>query len=428
MLDTATHVSIASVIANRMITSVYQPIVDLSTREIVGYEALARGPKGTSLEHPDALFAAADRSGVRAALDWECRASALRGAIEAGIGHETCLFINLEATTFGLGTPAHLAAEIEEALTKLNVIAEITERDLLSDPASLMHGLGTLRGLGFGVAIDDLGANPAPLALLPFLEPDIIKLDMGLIQRAPSRAVAATAAAVRSDAERRGALVIAEGIETEEHLDRARVLGAGYGQGWLFGRPGPLESRANTTTQTSSLWANLSRDFHPAPATPWDLVSDSARLQVASKEILLPMSMLIEQHPVADYEPPVILAAFQHARNFTGDTALRYSSLANRAAFVGVLGEQLGEHPVPGVRGGTIEPEHSLSGEWTVVSIGPHYAAALIAKDLGDGGPEHERRFEYVITHDRSTVISAATALLRLIQPAKATGRRSTDN
>lgn len=433
MLNSSTHVSIESIVADQLVTSVYQPIVDLVTRQVIGYEALARGPKGSDLERPAALFAAADQAGMRAALDWECRASALRGALAAGIGRETCLFINLEVSTFGIEAPPHLVAEIEAAASQLNVIAEITERDLLRDPATLLQGLGALRGLGFGIAVDDFGANPETLALLPFLAPDVIKLDMSLIHSSTSETVAATSAAVRADAERRGTIVVAEGIETEQHLDRADVLGATHGQGWFFGHPAPLPDTEPESDEPSAFWDRLSQDFYPAPETPWALVSGSIDLRVATKSLLLPMSMLIEQHPMPPHEPRVILAAFQHARNFTAATAVRYAELSKQATFIGVLGDGLSEEPIPGVRGGTIDADHPLCGEWTVISVGPHYAAALIAKDLEDDGPEQDRRFLYTITHDRERVLAAATSLLRLIEPPRlgpeglATGSGTTD-
>lgn len=425
MPTTTAHVSINEILERRLVTSVYQPIVDLMTREVVAYEALARGPKDTNLEQPDALFDAADELGVRTELDWECRSAAVRGAVKAGMGRETCLFINLEASSFGSEPPPHNAAEIRSALTQLNVVAEVTERDLGHDPATLLSGVAALRDRGFGIAIDDLGANANSLALLPFLEPDIIKLDMALIQSGTTAAIASMASAVRSDAERRGTMIVAEGIESDEHLHRALVLGATHGQGWLFARPGPLP--IGIPGQSSTLWEGLRRSHHVAPATPWDLVEGSDTIRVASKDMLLPMSELIEQYPVPTSERPVLLAAFQHARNFSPATILRYADLATTATFVGALGEGLSKEPAPGVRGGSVAPGHALCGEWTVVNAGPHYTSALIAHDLGDSGPESDRRFRYVITHDRTTVLSAAASLLRLIQAPDTPQRRATD-
>src|ERR1700761_6484302 len=76
---------------------------------------------------------------------------------------------------------------------------------------------------------------------MPFLAPDVIKLDRGLTQDlVPPSVGARVINAVRAEAERSGATILAEGIETERHLERALAMGAKLGQGWLFGRPGPL--------------------------------------------------------------------------------------------------------------------------------------------------------------------------------------------
>jgi DICT domain-containing protein len=117
------------------------------------------------------------------------------------------------------------------------------------------------------------------------------------------------------------------------------------------------------------------------------------------------MSVHIEQHPSRVSERPVVLAAFQHGRHFTRATAKRYLDVVQHASFVGALGVGLGVQPVAG-------------GRWPVASLGPHYAAALIAKDLGDDGPESGRRFDYVITHDRANLTAAASSLLQLVSPA----------
>lgn len=71
----------------------------------------------------------------------------------------------------------------------------------------------------------------------------------------------------------------------------------------------------------------------------------------------------------------------------------------------------------PGVRGARLAPSDVLAGEWSVVVIGPHFAAALVAQDMGDGGPELERRFRFALTYDRDLVGSAAGPLLERVLP-----------
>jgi DICT domain-containing protein len=71
--------------------------------------------------------------------------------------------------------------------------------------------------------------------------------------------------------------------------------------------------------------------------------------------------------------------------------------------------------PAPAVRGVDLDDDDPLVGEWTVAVVGAHYAAALIGRDMGDGGPDLDRRFEFTVTHDPRLVLTAARSLLRRV-------------
>jgi DICT domain-containing protein len=127
----------------------------------------------------------------------------------------------------------------------------------------------------------------------------------------------------------------------------------------------------------------------------------------------------MERRAQFDPDPVVILGTFQSARHFTARTARRYARLAERSAFVGAFGVGLSDAPAPGVRGASLHANEQLAGEWNVVVVGPHHAAALIARDLGDGGPDLERRYAHTLIEDRELVLRAARALmLRIVGAA----------
>ena len=113
----------------------------------------------------------------------------------------------------------------------------------------------------------------------------------------------------------------------------------------------------------------------------------------------------------------MLLAAFEDAAHFTSGTARRYEALAGRCAFVAALGAGMGSTPITGVRGADLAADDALAGEWVVVVVGPHFGGALIAKDLGDTGPDRERRFDAAITYDRDLVLDAARSLFDRITP-----------
>ncbi len=389
------------------LVSAFQPLVELSSGETVGFEALARWP-GVSGALPDTVFPAALAAGRSSELDWMARLAGMRGALDAGLGTEQTLFINVEAASLGAPQPEAARELIAEALGGLRVVIELTERALLSRPADLLALVDWARQRGWGIALDDVGVNPDSLALLPFVAPDVIKLDLALVQQTPSQHQARTMAAIMAHAERTGAVILAEGVETETHLEQAFAFGATYGQGWLFGRPGPLAA----TTVVAPVGLPFLDPPAGASASPFDLVRTRGDLRVGRKRLLQAMSRHIESQAKAQSDPPVVLAAFQTANRFTPALARRYAGLADSCPFVGALGAGLPAVPATGVSGADLDPDDPLCGEWTVVVVGPHYAGALIARDLGDDGPDRERRFEFMITHHRETVVAAGRSLM----------------
>ena len=116
----------------------------------------------------------------------------------------------------------------------------------------------------------------------------------------------------------------------------------------------------------------------------------------------------------------MVAATFQEAKHFTPATAARYRDLVERTAFVCALGEGLPPEPVAGLRGATLAPDDAVRGEWDLIVLGPHFSAALLARDLGDTGPDAERTFEFALTYERATVVDAARALLCRVAPRTA--------
>jgi EAL domain-containing protein (putative c-di-GMP-specific phosphodiesterase class I) len=159
------------VLDERVVQPIFQPLIDLESRHVLGYEALARGPMGSALESPAALFGAAWRAGRVAELDWACRAAAFTEAVRGGLVPPLTLFVNAEPVTLGVACPDDLRPAIELAEGRLRVVVEVTERAVAGDPARLLATVAHARRAGWGVALDDVGAAPASLAVLPFSGP-----------------------------------------------------------------------------------------------------------------------------------------------------------------------------------------------------------------------------------------------------------------
>lgn len=402
--------SVREIAAAQAIHSVYQPIVHMATGNVVGYEALARGPAATPFEHPAVLFNAAREEGVTDRVDWACRAAALRGALDHGLGPPFTLFLNVEPAALAAPTPEALRPLMREALGRLNIMIEITERALTARPAEMLNRVAYLRGLGSGIAIDDVGADPASLALLPFLEPEVIKLDLRLVQENTTDEIARIISAVYAESERTGAVVLAEGIETHEQAELAMSFGAEFGQGWHFGHPGPLPSAY--PQHGPALPRAHGNSLLQRKTTPFDIVAGNRKTKRVALNQLQNMTDQIEAEALAQGESAVVLASFHKLRGFNPAVGRRYQRLAQSATFVGALGVGMPLEPAPGVRGGDLAGAGRLREEWNIAVIGPHFAAAFVARDaFTPDAPS----FDFALTYDRNLAVKAAAAMMAMI-------------
>jgi diguanylate cyclase (GGDEF)-like protein/PAS domain S-box-containing protein len=217
--------------ADGAITPAFQPIIDLGSGELAGYEALARFPNDPDSRPPNAWFAQAHRCGLGVQLEARAAEAALASRDRAPNGY---LSINL--------SPA--ALRDDELLLRLpreldGVVVEITEHELVADGERLHATLEQLRARGARVAVDDAGAGYAGLRQLMILRPDLIKLDRGLIEGvAGDEAKQALVECFVRFAERTAARVCAEGIESLDDLLVLARIGVTYGQGYVIARPG----------------------------------------------------------------------------------------------------------------------------------------------------------------------------------------------
>ncbi|MFT3696093.1 MAG: EAL domain-containing protein [Kofleriaceae bacterium] len=235
--------TLQDVILGEGLTSVYQPIVDLGTGDIFAFEALTRGPRGTSFESPATLFAVAEEPGVdlTVELDRACFRGALRNAMTLEPVHR--LFVNLLPMSFY--DAAFIEIEVGNllsaaGLTPANIVFEITERLAIENFASFKRALGTYTAMGFGVAIDDVGTRHSNLETVMSLRPHFIKISDVLVRGiARSTVKREMLRSLRHIAETIDAVMIAEGIEHVEDVEALRDLGLRYGQGYYMARPGP---------------------------------------------------------------------------------------------------------------------------------------------------------------------------------------------
>ncbi len=233
---------VENLIQEDLLSTLFQPIVQLDCGLIYGHEALVRGPAGSSLEYPDALFAAGRREGLTVELEVRCARQALKDWSRLKLPGK--LLINMSATAL-----ASAVAQDSEGRGGLFVgedygvepgalIIELTEHERVTDIDSLRRAITSLRRQGVGIALDDFGDGRSSLRLWSEMQPDLVKIDKYFTQNLPAHAEKLqTFRALLQLAETFGAQLVAEGIESAEEMRVLRDLGVAFGQGWLIGRP-----------------------------------------------------------------------------------------------------------------------------------------------------------------------------------------------
>lgn len=223
---------------DRQITTVFQPVVNLETRAIVGYEALSRGPAGTEIENPEVLFELARDFD----LVWDLEALCIENVVPwiEEVTSRGYLFFNLESHF--IQQIQHRGTEVFEPFFACNrqIVIEVTERSAIRDYRTFRRTLLDLKKIGFKIAIDDCGSGYATLEAIVELQPDYLKVGHSLFHNVENDPIRRRLVElVARCAETIGARTIAEAIETEGQLEVCRELGIHEGQGFLLARPAP---------------------------------------------------------------------------------------------------------------------------------------------------------------------------------------------
>ncbi|QYF92455.1 EAL domain-containing protein [Massilia sp. PAMC28688] len=229
------------VIAGSRLKVVYQPVRDVASDTVVGYEALARFMT-EPVRTPDVWFDEAHTVALGHRLEVLAIEKALQGL--AQIPADAYLALNVSPQTILSGA---LEAVLQGApLGRL--MLEVTEHESIADYTIISASLGRMRTDGLRLAVDDAGSGYASFRHILKLKPDVIKLDQSLIRDIDHEPGArALAAAIITFAAATGSTVVAEGIETPDEMEALRELGVTRMQGYLLGRPAPLPGGEQAT-------------------------------------------------------------------------------------------------------------------------------------------------------------------------------------
>jgi len=221
---------LSNVISKKDIYFLYQPIYNLVTNELIGAEALMRGPDG---QPPGFIFEEAKKLGFCRELDYLCLLKCMESAPPI-----PRLFVNVYPSTVLWLVKNKMVKELMKMYPPDMVTLELIEMENVRGYISeLADAVSELKKSGYSVAVDDISSGFERLLLVSLLKPEYIKLDRPLIKNLGSRINQVIIKNLSNMARELNAIFIAEGIETKDELERVMELGVQFGQGFLLGKP-----------------------------------------------------------------------------------------------------------------------------------------------------------------------------------------------
>jgi EAL domain-containing protein (putative c-di-GMP-specific phosphodiesterase class I) len=233
------------ILQRKSITVHFQPILSLKNHSVIGYEGLSRGIglRGGETIPPLILFEAAKRENRLVDLDRLCREAVFEvyKCIQSR-DKDSLLFLNLESSLLDTVPPGNgylLEQVIGRKIDPTNVVIEIIESKV-NNVANLVEFVDFYRPRGFLIALDDVGSGYSNFDRIAAIKPDIIKIDRSIVKDLDKDYYKQEVfKSLGNLARKTGAIVLSEGVETEEELMWAMELNADFAQGYFLARPQP---------------------------------------------------------------------------------------------------------------------------------------------------------------------------------------------
>jgi len=408
----ADSVAFATILRERQVTSVFQPLVDLATGEIVGYEALCRGPEGSRFASPAQLFHQAELDGLQSMLNWVCLGSAFEAFFRAGAPRSASLFVNISVGLRIDECPPDIHEVVARAQSTLRVFIELSDAALASDPEGVLATVDRARQLGWGVSVDDVSSSPGCLSVLPLLSADVVKLDMRLLQRDAPGDFAPSLGPLLKYVESNSVTLIVTGIETAAETKLARALGATVGQGYRLGRPEKLTGSIAPPRAVVPL-VGVSRRARRTMSLR-EIVEDHSSQNMTAEALHQIGGFFIRQAMTTRSRPVVLI---RHPNGMPLDAVFNVATLdqlSETAVLCAIFGPPGVSKSLPDWRHVVVSAGDPLRNQAFLILLTDSIAVGIVATRW----MPHEDLFEVVLTQDAATVYRLADHLIRRMPSA----------
>jgi EAL domain-containing protein (putative c-di-GMP-specific phosphodiesterase class I) len=372
------------IIREQLVTVDFHSIVDVVCRQVVGFEALSRGPEGP-LRSPAALFAAARAENRAGELDWICRAVAFRMFMRADLHPTISLFVNVERDSLVTPCPEQVLPDIREAERRLRVFIDLEGKAIARYPREVFETVRHARAAHWGVSMNDLEVSTAALALLPVLEPDVIRLDRQAQSAGLHRGRLALFAAL-AEAEQTGAALLTDHIEDEDAEAMALTSGTRYTQGYFYGAPNGLPA----TLPTPKLPLRILQ--HPMELdSPFAIAKESGATTTSAPVTMRGVRSLIGDFVgiVDNADNPAFVGVVTAEGSEIGVAAQVFSrALADKSALHLVMGRNTSSFDDWTTHAVDLPAGHPFLDQICFVALSPHLATLLVFEAHDVGSPD----------------------------------------
>lgn len=397
------------------IETYFAPVVDVYTLDKVGYQILQAPVGDPVLGHAESenLRRAMYDSALIGDIDASLRATALRTAEAAGLPKSNRLFLHSESESF-------VTLEDRAGEPDRSVILQLDASRVSSSPASVLRAVRQARSMGWGVGMSSIGADLRSTSFVPLVNPSVVGLHPDVLRIDCGSHLAELNRLLHAHLERTGAVILAEGVTTEDDLDRVRALGARFMTGPYFGsatkEPTPFSEPVE-----DGLVDHHSRN-NPALGTPYSIAQGLRREPlVMNRELLVAQIAALEERALASGATTVTLGVFGEDETVSQATHDRYERIRDTVGLTAMFSGGFTESPVPGVRTGVVDASDPMRNEHGVVVVGPDWSGLVAASKRNDPGSDGQTVFDVFITTERYTCVDAARSVLTRIAPVGST-------
>lgn len=393
-----------------LITTSFAPVVDLETDAVVAHRVFHTSAEVDSFEMEDfvAVRRAVRESPLAGDFDSSLRAIALREAQRLQLPANNRLLLTTEPQSL-------VTVEDRTGEPDRSAILHLHPERIAMAPAMTLRSVRQARSLGWGIGMSSIGMDLTTTAFLPLVNPSVVMLHRQVLQIEDAAHIAELVRLLHAHVERTDAIIIADGIETDADVHRARAMGARFGTGTRFGAPSRTPTPVDATRE-DPIAAHFTRNL-PAQGTPFTIAQALRRdPMVMDADMLDAQLRSLEDRTLTAGRSAVVIGVFAGLDELPQTTIDRYTRIADSAGYTVMLSNGFDSPPVAAAWGGTVDTSDPLGEEYASIMVGPDWSGMTVAKRRPAPGPDGRTEFDVHVTTERYACVDAARSVMSRIR------------